>query len=288
MGQYGAPADSGGARTTPATVQKIIAAQYTNSPDSPVIGGGAVSGLATMAYHVAAGVGLVATADGAVFVAWDNLDTGFTTAPASGTATDVIFADADGQVNVARQTDAPAGVCVLDKRTVPSGTTATTATTSVWGRKFALPYGASLGLLGENVNEMDGTGSGTPWQWYTEQPVTFYLPTDRLVKLEFSGCISAAQSGGVADRGGWFINFRIDGVDLPGSGCEFSLDNVWQGKRWEFTTELSEGTHTAHVRSCNTYGVAPVFHYNSRNAPGQETTQYIGRVFRVWDQGVAD
>ncbi|GAA2178566.1 hypothetical protein GCM10009785_01650 [Brooklawnia cerclae] len=285
MGQYGASADSNGHRSQPEDVQQMIAAQYTNSADSPIVAGGLVSGLATMAYAYTAGVGVVKTAAGAVLVCWTAGQTALTTAPPSGTAVDAIWVDADGDVNLSREADMPTDVCVLDKRNVAAGTISTAATTSTWGRRYAMPYGASLGLLGQDVMPMDGTGSGTPWEWYVEQPVTFYLPTSRLVKLDFTGCISA--SGGEAARGGWFINFRIDGADVPGSGCEFSLDNIWQGKHWEVTVELPEGMHTAHVRSCNSWGAAPVFHYNSKSVEGQQSTQYIGRVFRVWDQGVA-
>ena len=147
MGQLGAAADSNGAKTTPETAQQIIAAQYANSHLSPVVGGGEVTGTSTLAYHAAAGVGLVRTAAGAVYAAWTETDTALTSPPETGTATDVIYVDADGLVHVARDGAQPAGACVLDKRTITAATTATTATSSSWKRTWAEAYGASQGTL---------------------------------------------------------------------------------------------------------------------------------------------
>lgn len=147
MGQLGAAADSNGAKTTPETAQQIIAGLYTNSHLSPVIGGGQVTGTASLAYHVAAGVGLVQTAAGAVYVAWAETDTALTSPPETGTATDVIYVDTDGLVHVARDGDQPAGVCVLDKRTITAAISATIATSSSWKRAWAETYGASQGTL---------------------------------------------------------------------------------------------------------------------------------------------
>ena len=147
MGQLGAAADSNGAKTTPEVAQQIIAAQYVNSDKSPVVGGGIVTGTSTLAYHVTAGVGLVRTAAGAVYAAWAETDTALTTPPETGTATDVIYVDADGLVHVARDGSQPNGVCVLDKRIVQAGIAATTTTTSAWKRSWAETYGSSLGTL---------------------------------------------------------------------------------------------------------------------------------------------
>lgn len=147
MGQLGAAADSNGAKTTPETAQQIIAAQYVNARLSPVVGGGQVTGTSTLAYHVTAGVGLVQTAAGAVYAAWAETDTALTAPPETGTATDVIYVDADGLVHIARDGDQPAGVCVLDKRTITAGAAATTATTSGWKRIWAETYGSSQGTL---------------------------------------------------------------------------------------------------------------------------------------------
>lgn len=147
MAQLGAAADSNGIRTSPETAQQVIAAMYVNSSQCPIVSGGAVTGTSTLAYHVQAGVGIVSTAAGAVYAAWADTDTALTTAPETGTATDVIYVDADGLVKVCRDGDAPKGVCILDKRVIAASVTATTSTTGAWKRIFAEGYGASQGTL---------------------------------------------------------------------------------------------------------------------------------------------
>lgn len=165
MGQLGAAADSNGAKTTPEVAQQVIAAQYVNSDKSPVVSGGAVTGTSTLAYHVAAGVGLVRTAAGAVYAAWAETDTALTTPPAgTETAIDVIYVDADGLVHIARDGSQPAGVCILDKRTVPAGVTATTATSSAWKRSWAETYGSSQGTLAF-VRDPAPSGRWAPGSW---------------------------------------------------------------------------------------------------------------------------
>ena len=180
MAQLGAAADSAGQRTTPQTAQQVIAALYGNSASSPILSGGAVSGTATLAYHVSAGVGVLSTGSGAVYTAWGDTDTSLTSPPAVGTATDTIGADADGVVHVWRG-DAPAGTVILDRRTVPAGCTATTATTSAYDRRYAMPYGARLGELAYwQENAAPGTKIAGDWS----TTMSFALPQDRGIAVE--------------------------------------------------------------------------------------------------------
>lgn len=181
MAQLGAAADSAGQKTTPETAQKIIAAQYTNSGSSPVVAGGKVEGTGTLVYHAKAGVGVHKTGAGAVYVSWGDTDTALTTAPATGTATDVIGVDADGAVGVWREGSQPDGCVVLDKRTIPAGATATTATTSGYDVKYATPYGARLGELAYwQENAAPGTPVAADWT----VTLDFDLPQDRGVAVE--------------------------------------------------------------------------------------------------------
>lgn len=181
MAQLGAAADSAGQKTTPETAQRVIAAQYTNSSVSPVVAGGKVTGSGTLVYRVAAGVGLHATGAGAVYVAWGETDTSLTSAPASGTATDVIGVDADGVVGVWRDGAQPPGCVVLDRRTIPAGTTATAATTSSYDVKYATPYGAQLGELAYwQENAAPGDAAADDWT----VTMDFGLPQDRNIAVE--------------------------------------------------------------------------------------------------------
>ncbi|GAA2184930.1 hypothetical protein GCM10009785_34750 [Brooklawnia cerclae] len=301
----GVQPDSNGNGLDPLSHRKIIAAQYANVG---IMDGLEVSGRSDLTYAVAAGVAVCSrsVADGKTVAYWGGGQSPATSAgDPSNPRIDVVYlvahdiaqGDADNHVTlgvlqgqaaaspVAPSLSSVPGALRLRSFRMPAGATATTSAVALDSYDYAIPYGSSLGLLGEDVQTMDGTGDGTPWHFYIEQPISFYLPTDRLVRFEFSGCISA--NGGESARGGWFVDFRVDGVDLAGSGNEFSLDNVWQTKRHEFTTALAAGQHTAQIRSANSWGSAPVFHYSARSVEGQSLTQYIGRVFRVWDQGVA-
>ncbi|RLP08925.1 hypothetical protein [Propionibacterium australiense] len=190
MGQLGEAVDSQGRRTTPETAQQIIAGQYTNSQSNPILTGGQVTGTATLAYHVAAGVGVIKTAAGAKYVTWDETDTALTTPPETGTATDTIFADADGVIHVTR--DNYIAGCVLDKRTITAGATATSSTTSSYDRRYATPYGARLGELAYwQENAAPGTQAAGTWT----VNLSFSIPSDRGIELEICQELKTYDSG---------------------------------------------------------------------------------------------
>lgn len=205
MGQLGAAADSQGRRTTPETAQQIIAGLYTNSSSAPILAGGKVTGTATLAYHVAAGVGVISTAAGAKYVTWNETDTALTTPPETGTATDIIFADADGVIHVTR--DGSVAGCVLDKRTIAAGVTATSSTTSSYDRRYATPYGARLGELAY-WQENAAPGMAAAGDWAVNLP--FSIPSDRGIELEICQELKTADSAEV-NPGAILWSVSLDG-----------------------------------------------------------------------------
>jgi hypothetical protein len=67
-------------------------------------------------------------------------------APSTGKRTEYIYVSNDGVIRVGATQ--PAGTALIDKREVPAGITATTATKSLLGdRKYAPIYGASMGII---------------------------------------------------------------------------------------------------------------------------------------------
>lgn len=182
MGQYGKAADSSGVKTTPETVQKIIAAQYENTSVSPLIGGGEVTGLGTLAFQVSAGVGVCTTSAGAVQVAWDNTQTALITPPTSGTATWVVYVDVDGSVQVGK-VPVPPPYVTLAQFSVPAGTTATTSLTNTWNTNYALSYGSNLGTL-VWWPELAPAGVAAASEFVAT--LQFYVPTDRIVSVDIT------------------------------------------------------------------------------------------------------
>lgn len=247
MAQFGRAQDSQGTLTSPETIQRLIFAQYLNADESPVLSGGAVTGKPNLTYHVTAGSAVVKTAAGqAVLVVWDDVDTGATTAPTGGSARDVIYVDKDGLVGVARWGAVPqTWYTTLDVRNVPVGITATTATTSVWDKNYALAPGTTNRVLAQWVDGA-ATGQTMAKSWTYSMPVT--VPRDMGI------CIEIVSSAGTSPSdpnslGNASILFEV-GIDNEYSSwrLEQYVNRVYATQQYLWYDTLRAGAHTISVR----------------------------------------
>lgn len=219
MAQLGEAADSTGTRTSPETAKRVIAAQFRNPEQSPILAGGAVSGTGTLVYHVQAGVGVYGGVSTARYVVWDETDTAVTAPPATGSSTDWIWVDADGVVRLSGAK--PATGVILDRRTVPAGCTATTATVSDWDRRYGLSRGSNLGELAYwQENAAPGTAIAADWS----ASMPFTIPDARGVGVEVCQELHTDQSGDM-NPASILWTVRLDG----GSAVRFELpvDQRW-------------------------------------------------------------
>ena len=300
----GVQPDSNGNGVTPEVHRQIIAAQWHNTG---VIDGLGVSGRSDLRYNVAAGVAVCSKgdADGKTLAYWPG---GQTAAVSAGDAAnpriDLVWitahnpkeGDADNQVvvGVTQGTPAanpvaptlPAGCTLLRSMRVPANATATSSATQVDSINYAIPYGASLGKLGENWDRRDFTGDSTAKKYWYEQPITFTLPTDRLVEFQFKvNYSSAAATSGedTSHRSEWAVGFQLDGKDLDHSCANFVSFGAWETHETSYITTVPAGTHTARLRTWLQNGGAPAFHYNP--STDNKDAWWCGRRFIIWDRG---
>lgn len=282
MAQLGAAADRGGARTSPETFQRIIAGQYRNVDVSPVLAGGDVSGTGSLAYHVKAGSAVCKVGEGrAVYVVWDETDTALTTPPATGTARDIIYVDRDGVVGVARWGSGPdePWYVTLDIRTITAGATATTASSSVWDKNYALTYGVSAGELAAWVDPAE-TGTIAADSWDMRLP--FSLPRDMHLRVELIQAMATDQNH--------------DGLNSASLKWQFSLETglsttieLGADRRWtqrQYTCEwqhVPKGDHvlTVHRETrWKEHSDTQVVHIGYKDG-------WVPTIYRLWESGLS-
>ena len=151
---------------------------------------------------------------------------------------------------------------------------------------MAIPYGASLGMLAEYVDNRTIQGTANPGEYYVENNVSFSLPTDRVVELDFSAC-AMARDGDWCD---WYQSFVVDGSEVPTSGGQIRLvENSIQSFQNRFVMKMEAGTHKVAVKTGVQApgGVRPYFVYGAYQISSGVSGTYSGRTLRVWDRGVS-
>ena len=292
----GVAQSSEGVGTTDTAMRHILGAQWASTG---VVDGLAVTGGTTLAYEVASGVAVCSkgASDGKTLAWFAGGSTPTVAANNSGnpridcvwiTSHDLTQGDADNLVTLGVTQGTPAATptaptiptyaTLLAQMRMPAGATTTANATQAASIGYAIPYGASLGMLAESVNTMDGTGDGMLNKYYVEQATNFYIPTDRLITFKFYVCASASDR----NYSDWFQSFMLDGTEIANSGGEFHFTSGWSTQMHEFSTTVQAGNHTAAVRSGLRGGAAPQFHY-----AGDQYTSFLGRRLQIWDGGVA-
>ena len=282
MAQFGAAADRSGQRTAPDTVQRIIAGQYRNVDVSPVLAGGDVSGTGTLAYHVKAGSAVCKVGEGrAVYVVWDETDTALTTAPATGSETDIIYVDQDGVVGIAKWGRGPAEpwYVTLDRRTIAAGATSTSATTSVWDKNYALTYGVSAGEITAWVDPAEtGTIAADTW----DMRLPFSLSRDMNLRLELIQAMATDQDHSGLNSASLKWQFSLEtGLNTT---IELPVDRRWTQRQYMCEWQhVPKGDHVLTV------------HRETRWRERSDTKiVHIGykwgwtpTIYRLWESGLA-
>lgn len=269
--------------TTATDLQNIWGGLYTPG----VVSGCAVSTGATMNYTVAAGVVMIPTATGKIIPAPVPASTVLTTAPATGSRTDIIYAqqrfpniEGDSECQVFVGETLPARSVQLDKRTVNAGITSTNATTRTASVDYSIPYGGSLGILYQWTDTYSGVHGQDDYRCGNG---TITVPTDRLLRISISSMLWATNAVGFdnANYCEWYFRPEIDNVEqaywaTPG------LHQAWAIYMFEGYFQVPAGTHTVSYRR------------GRRSGPGTASTKYgtvngdffPGTVFTVEDAGV--
>lgn len=271
---------SDGTGTTPTDLQRIVGAQYSTSGILPT-GGVTVTGTSGMSYRISAGAVVLKTGAGLGLLHPVEAQTVTTApAPATGTRTDRIVMDTAGRITVT-QGAAPAGGITLGLFRVPAGATATSAASQSIDRNYAIPAGASLGLLHKFHDPANGIrGNVDDMQLGTGR---FTLPSDRLVRFDMTHCLSAIQESS-SDQPSVAIRWRVY-ID---NAIEYAFTTrvtraAPQTNFISFTKALSPGAHTVHYIQDQIEGLSgPGWMHHKGTAEG-----WPGNRFEVWDAGAA-
>lgn len=266
MGQYGwSGAETALGKTASSDIRRIIAAQYVNSDNNPIIGGGDVSGRADMAYGYAAGVGVMSVGDGAVMLTWPSGVTALV-GPSPVARTDVVYCDQHGAIRVAAQGSVnESQVIVLRRMRTPAGMTATTQAVPIGDRNFALPYGAQLGWLAMHIEPywQGQPVNGNHIDWVT---LNFEVPTDRKCQIRMHQCIYGEHTAAAPSTD--FTNFAVgsfeyeahlDGVMFR--KWEIGYSRIWEARMHNVDFDVNEGPHTLKVRRRWAWGQAKPLHF---------------------------
>ena len=298
---FGVAQTSAGVGTTDTDMRHILAAQWDSTG---VINGLSVTGTTSLYYRVAAGVAVCSKgpSDGKTLAYFNGGNTDTISANSSGNpridsvyiySNDANQGDPDNLVHigVTQGTAAatptapsiPTYATLLAQMVMPAGATTTANAHQAASVGYAIPYGASLGVLADTTNKMNAGGSSIVNKFFVEQTTAMrYLPTDRLVELKFQVCASAS-SGASSSIGysDWYQSFVVDGAEVANSGGEFHFTEGWTTQERSHVMEVSAGNHTIAVRTGLRGGSAPRFHYS-----GDSYTSFYGRRLQAFDRGV--
>lgn len=177
--------------------------------------------------------------------------------------------------------DLPARAMKLASMMLPAGATSTANATQYGDVDYAVPYGASLGILDRIAENRDLKSSSSD----TKAPFlskSFYFPTDRWVLLHAYVCVSTPNKNngsGVAA-----VQFYLDGELYTTRKIRYS--DSWVTYEPTTTIRLSAGHHTVGIAMYNEAGDGYVTHYQHGD-PDERGNYYSGRVLVVKDEGVA-
>lgn len=298
-----------GTGTDPLTLRRIIQARWANPG---IVCGLEVSGGTGLTYSVSAGCAVTSRAetDGCCEAYFPG---GSTPAVAAGDPSspriDVVWlrandpqqGDADNSVTVGVTSgspapspvapDAPAGCLPLASMLVPAGATSTGSAQPASQRDYAIPYGASLGLLAEAQDTRDYVKQNDN-SYSRAASVQFTVPTARVVELEMRACIGACRPDG--SLGGDWLNYAIGSFYVKCSASDDPLDNV-DGGSMQITCFRSNTIYEMRpivVVPAGTWEAYLSFRFSPEGNPAHvvyssDNYKFPGVTMRVWDRGVA-
>ena len=303
--------DANGDGLTALDYRKILQGFY---PNPGIVKGGTVTGNSSLTYHVAPTVAVIDRgSDGTRLVYYAGGNTPAVTAgDASNRRIDVIWLKAndpalDGGskevvIGVTQGTPsanpvAPAldsgQLALMEKLVQPGATNLSTGSGNNRSYNYAIPYGASIGLVAESSENgsyiVPETVQSGRMVWYHRLAVQFSVPSDR--RLEFSWEAASTVGAGTGDftnarEGSYFIQLRLDGVVVNDSPAN---TNIISGNAWEITSdryaEMKKKSTYANV-TAGTHSLTAWITGN--NAGYTYPVTLVGqRHLRVEDKGVA-
>lgn len=283
--------NQGDVGTTAAELRHIIASKWGSTG---IVAGLSVTG-SGLAYNVAAGMAICSkgASDGMSEAWWAGGSTANVSANSSSnpridavwiTSHDATQGDADNLVAVGVTQGTPAAsptvptipiyATLVAAMLVPAGATSTSAASvSALGAQ-AVPYGASLGIL---VDQVDTTNTATaiPSGYRTYAAGTFTLPTARYVDIKRIFTLTSLTSNDASV----YTRVLVDGAQVSqGEVRCFGSPTIATSQYMENTVRLEAGTHT--VQAQMQAGVRTVRKYWSSNG-------WAGQTLQVVDAGVA-
>jgi len=152
-----------------------------------------------------------------------------------------VAADGDPNVVLGRGTSLPARSVLLDAFIISSSNSNTNATVRQADITYSIPYGASLGLLVNKKSSFTGGFSTAA----TDVSGSFYLPTDRLIRVSLQASLSS------------FTAYKFDNTKYCEAVYDVYVDSIkrfswssvglhqaWAEQHWSDTLILTKGSHT--------------------------------------------
>ena len=233
--------------TTPEDIQRMFAGLILNVASSPLLYGGEVTGRADLRYNFAAGAGVKAQGAGGVLYTWPAGTTGYTTAPASGSAVDTIYVTDYTGPKLVRGA-APAGAIVLGQRTVTAGQTATTSTTATGNRIMAVSGATRGGRLMEWRSGPPGSLTKLPTALTSLVTQTIYVPVAGTLRGELTANLTSDDGNSGYDLLPGSVKFfmKFDGVEVWNR--EVGYDSRWAQTISHMRMDnVATGSHTVQI-----------------------------------------
>lgn len=262
------PADGTG--TMPADLQRVIWGLY-RADDPLIVKGCEVTGTSSMQYKVAAGVVYIPVgAQRGILVPVDAATVQTAAAPSTGSRVDVLYVGQDAGVKVGAS--AASGSAVLDRRTVMAGTTATTSTTGITDRGYAMLFGASMGML-YNYRDPSPLDSVVNPASHLVCATQVTVPSDRLLDLRVTQTLWSASPASMM----WSI-YIDNALEV---NFEMGVSTVAESKQVTHSRWLLAGTHQIRLEVRRQTGTGNVLY--KRGGP----SSYNGNRFEVIDLGLS-
>lgn len=299
--------DTDGNGCTDVTLRKIMQALH---PTKGIITGLTVSVQNSLNYYVGAGTAVCSkgSSDGNTLAYWAGGTVSTTSNTSSNPRIDVIWitshditqGDSNNYVTlgVTQGTAAasptapsiPSYATKIVAMKVPASAT-TTSSASVYGSYNRITAVTTMGLLASSTIANSATGDATKLKWYTENSTSFYVPTKRLVELQYDVSVRCSETSGTDTYIGWGLKcFNLDGKAIANSTWEWRVEPyITEHRKASVLVEVSAGSHTCSVTTGKMAGndtSRPQFAYGN---PGDSSGRsYCGRVLKVWDRGYVD
>lgn len=264
--------------TSPGGIQRILGQSYMNQGIIPGPVGTGVMGTSGWQYRVVAGAVFAYTSTTnrtGVVIPFEDAYLPCDPAPTNASRTDTVWVDLEGTVRLNQGSKAAGGAGeILGSITLPAGAGNTAVGVPSYDRRYAIPAGASLGLLHAFLDPgNDGTGNPNPMTLGTGR---ISLPSDRIVQFKMTHCYAAAVEGEQSTVG-WRIyidNVLVSNFTTRMEGTSPSVNYM------EYSQLIPMGSHTVHYQQYRVGGGE--FVHKKGGAQ-----MWPGNRFEVWDGGPA-